>query len=261
LAPYAYYLALGDSLAAGYQPEASTGAGYLSGRGYADDLAGELRAGDRRLDYVNLGCPGETTTSMLHGGCPWPEAYATQMGAATGFLTAHRGAHVLVTLDIGANGIDSCATRTGVDPVCLATGTAAARADIPVILRDLRAAAGPAATIVGMTYYDPFLSYWLTGVSGERIAASSVALVDGFNSALKADYAAVGVRIADVASAFGTNSPLPLVSYRGTLVPLNVDRVCASTWMCDAPPTGPNVHANDAGYRLIYQAVRSALPR
>src|SRR5262249_5545645 len=79
LPSYTYYLALGDSLAAGYQPNAKTGVGYLSGKGYADDLAYALRAANHRLDYVNLGCPGETTTSMLDGGCPWPEKYTTQI--------------------------------------------------------------------------------------------------------------------------------------------------------------------------------------
>ena len=34
----------------------------------------------------------------------------------------------------------------------------------------------------------------------------------------------------------------------GTL-PRNVAAICRWTWECVAPPRGPNVHANQAGYR------------
>ena len=42
-------------------------------------------------------------------------------------------------------------------------------------------------------------------------------------------------------------------------VPTNVARVCALTWMCAAPPLGPNLHPNDAGYRVIAGALADAL--
>lgn len=261
LPSYAYYLALGDSLAAGYQPNATTGVGYLSGRGYADDLAYALRAVNHHLDYVNLGCPGETTTSMLDGGCPWPERYTTQIGAATAFLAKHRDAKILVTLDIGANDIDSCASSTGIDVTCLTKGIATLGSNLPVILKDLRAAAGPRVTIVGMNYYDPFLAYWLTGTTGQAIATASVALAGAFNGVIGADYLFAGVPVADVSSAFDTSALLPLVPFDGTEVPLDVARICAWTWMCAPAPVGPNIHANDEGYRVIFHAFRAVLPR
>src|SRR5690349_12702260 len=72
--PYDYYLALGDSLAAGYQPNAAPT--FLSGKGYADDIAADLKSHHPATTYVNLACPGETTGSMIHGGCPYPHPYA-----------------------------------------------------------------------------------------------------------------------------------------------------------------------------------------
>ena len=31
------------------------------------------------------------------------------------------------------------------------------------------------------------------------------------------------------------------------------------TWMCSAPPLGPNPHPNDAGYRTIVAAIAEAV--
>src|SRR5690242_9708853 len=62
--PRAIYLALGDSLAFGYQPGLGWDHGYADDW-FADDLA---RKGTKRLE--NLGCVGETlATFMGHGAC------------------------------------------------------------------------------------------------------------------------------------------------------------------------------------------------
>jgi hypothetical protein len=118
-----YYLSLGDSLAQGVQPD-STGASVITNHGYVDDLYARYRRTYPQLQLVKLGCPGETTTSMLKGGvCP-ASAYRTldakdQLEAAAHFLTAHRGHVALVTLDIGANNVDGCVTATGLDQNCV----------------------------------------------------------------------------------------------------------------------------------------------
>src|SRR5262245_1788898 len=59
-----YYVALGDSLAVGVQPD-DAGRSLPTDRGYVDDLYAQLSAADPKLDLVKLGCPGETTTSMI----------------------------------------------------------------------------------------------------------------------------------------------------------------------------------------------------
>src|SRR5215472_7269902 len=67
-----YYLSLGDSLSLGVQP-ARTGQDVATSRGYPDRLAAMLRAKLPHLRLVKLGCSGETTATMIHGGiCPYP---------------------------------------------------------------------------------------------------------------------------------------------------------------------------------------------
>ncbi|MGH3399034.1 MAG: SGNH/GDSL hydrolase family protein, partial [Streptosporangiaceae bacterium] len=63
----AYYLSLGDSLAQGVQPNAK-GVSVETKQGYADQLYTALKMGNPTLKLEKLGCPGETTTSMIKGG-------------------------------------------------------------------------------------------------------------------------------------------------------------------------------------------------
>src|SRR5215831_9559396 len=108
-APAVYYLALGDSLSQGVQPDAS-GASVRTRYGYPDQLYTVLRSRQPGLRLVKLGCPGETTVTMIHGGiCSY--AGGSQLAAADRFLRAHRGRVWLVTLDIGANDPNSCITQ------------------------------------------------------------------------------------------------------------------------------------------------------
>lgn len=261
---YDYYLALGDSLAWGYQPDAS-GNGVKSGHGYADDLAAYLRGhGDRHLDYVNLSCPGETTGTMLDGGCPdlagSGQSYTVQEDAAVAFLAAHPHARILVTLDIGANNVDQCLTGAGsIDPTCAAEGVATAGTQLPQILAKLKAAAGRHVSFVGMSYYDPFLAAWLTGSAGQTVAVESVALSTAFNGALDTGYALFDVPVADVSGAFKTDDFVDTTSLGGTTVPVNVANICELTWMCAPAPIGPNIHANNAGYALIARTFEAVL--
>ena len=249
---YEYYLALGDSLAAGWQPNPVTGVGHITSQGYTNDLAAQLRSRDRDLKYTDLGCPGETTTTMLKGGCPFPEKYRSQIAAATAFLKAHRGARVLVTIDIGANNIDGCLNGSGIDLHCVAAGFKAIRADLPKILAQLRAAGGRRTSVYGMTYYDPFLAVWLFGSAYHPLARQSVKLAGQFSGILDTIYRGFHVPVADVSGRFRTDHFTPLVQLTPKeRVPLNVARICQWTWMCAPAPVGPNIHANAAGYRQI----------
>src|SRR5580693_1221945 len=88
-APASYYLALGDSLSQGVQPDAS-GASVETNEGYPDQLYAMLHRTRPSLRLVRLGCPGETTVTMLHGGiCRYRGG--SQQAAAEAFLRAHRG--------------------------------------------------------------------------------------------------------------------------------------------------------------------------
>lgn len=252
-----YYLALGDSLAQGVQPAPATGASVPTDQGYADDLFTHYGpAFNGSLKLVKLGCPGETSTSMLTGAnspCTYPEG--SQLAAALAFISAHRSRIALITIDIGANNVDGCVTGGAISENCVDSGIAAAQADLPQILGALRAAAGKSTVIAGMNLYDPFLADYLTGTAGQVAAQESVSLDASFNSLLEAGFGASSVRVADVQTAFSTadftdSAQLPGI---GT-VPLNVARVCEWTWMCAPSPLGPNIHANTAGYQVIAAA-------
>ncbi len=146
-----YYLSVGDSLAQGYQPIGGSPVGDGYNQGYPDQLLKLVRGPSEHLRLVKLGCGGETTTTMLLGGSPFCGYAGSQLAAATAFLRAHRGEVALVTIDIGGN--DVLNPQGG--------GVAAIQANLPVILAELREAAGPGVPIVGMTYYSPTLpSLW-----------------------------------------------------------------------------------------------------
>src|SRR5215472_16114116 len=94
-APATYYLAVGDSLSQGVQPDAA-GTSVPTSEGYPDQLYAMLRPSQPTLQLVKLGCLGETTTTMIHGGiCHYPGG--SQLAAAVAFLNAHRGHVSLIT--------------------------------------------------------------------------------------------------------------------------------------------------------------------
>jgi lysophospholipase L1-like esterase len=109
--PQPDYLALGDSLAFGYDPTLDKGnaAGFV---GYPEEVAQSLGLAD-----TNASCPGESTghfiaTSLPDNGCglyggffPLHVAYSgDQLNFALAFLHAHP-ATGLVTLSLGANDV------------------------------------------------------------------------------------------------------------------------------------------------------------
>ena len=127
--PKSFYLALGDSLAFGYQQSkfianlpTENPSAFVTG--YVDDFAGMLQGINPAIETVNLGCPDETTSSFMAGGCPYTalgfrlhRAYGgAQLDAAISFLKSHPGQVSPITIDLGANDANSC----GADQTCFA---------------------------------------------------------------------------------------------------------------------------------------------
>jgi lysophospholipase L1-like esterase len=259
-----YYVALGDSLARGAQPN-SAGVTVATSKGYANDIYAVEKKHINGLKLEELGCLGETTSSMIEGAkstpaSPCKYSAGNQLAQAEQFIKSHKIA--FVTLDIGANDIDGCVVNGSLNATCLATGAAAISANVPTIVKALRMATGAKTPIVGMTYYDPFLADYLSNSSsGSDLASESVGLAKQVNGVLSTDFAAQKVKVADVATAFDTYLPftetetLPGV---GT-VPDAVGQICALTWMCAASPVGPNIHANATGYSLIAKVFEKEL--
>jgi lysophospholipase L1-like esterase len=258
-APATYYLAVGDSLAQGVQPDAA-GASVETGQGYPDQLYAMLDRSQPGLRLVKLGCPGETTGTMIHGGvCHY--AQGSQLAAAAAFLTAHRGHMSLVTIDIGANDPEACGSVASLRSVASCAGADFPQAvrNLTTILTRLRAAAGAGVRIVGMSYYLPALAVWRSGLTGRALAWVTERLAAGYNDLLDRAYAAAGVRVANVFGAFSTSDFGNDVTVAGVgTVPRNVALICQWTWECASPPRGPNQHANQTGYGVIARAFLSA---
>ncbi|HSO63823.1 MAG TPA: GDSL-type esterase/lipase family protein [Ornithinibacter sp.] len=148
------YVALGDSLAAGYQP----GGTELRDTAYPALTASRLGADGAELTVENLGCSGETTTSLIEGGtCDF--AAGSQLEQAESLLTSRRGEVGLVTIDIGGNDLLRC-VRAGadVDTTCVAAGVKTVQTNLPTILERLRAAAGDDVPVLVLGYYNPWVA-------------------------------------------------------------------------------------------------------
>jgi lysophospholipase L1-like esterase len=271
-------LAVGDSLAAGYQPSDALAlppidsASGFRDQGYPGSYAADL-ATMRGLSLVDLGCPGETTSSMLAtpamalcGDLYKAEFGASsQISAAETFLSRHPGRVGLVTLDIGANDLDHCVSASNVNTTCLASADVAVVKNLGRILISLMASVrhfDPGARVAAMNYYDPFLGLEFSpgGVKGDELALGSVVATNAFNAELSAAFNRFGVSVVDVASAFRIDALTPLVRFDGKTLPEDVASTCELTWMCPSVAgEAPSIHPNAAGYRTIAVAFEKRL--
>lgn len=262
-----WYLALGDSLAAGYQP----GAPFDLDGGYVGDVLDSVRAGAPQTKLRNLACPGEDSTEMITGGggCSYEEG--SQLAQALVFLRAHADTTRLVTLTIGSNDVTPCMNpaespvtiqgclvrRLGVADPTQPPPAGSLAGNLDSVLRELHQAA-PTAQVVVTNYYDPYLASWLQGPAGRDLAVFSTYLQGSVNAVIDAAATRNSAATADVAGAFETGnwSPTTLTLPGGTVTtPTNVARICQLTWMCLVG----NIHPNDAGYDVIAAAVAAKL--
>jgi len=265
-----YYVSLGDSLSVGVRPN---GSGVLlpTDDGYADQLFNLIRptfdtggANPRELRLIKLGCPGETLDDLVNGGsCPY--VAGSQLDAAVDFLTDNRNKIHLVTIDIGGNDFRNadCIEAT-VDLDCANTASGQISTDLAAVLVTLRDAAGPDTPIVGMNYYNPYLASWLEDAAGQALAVEAAQAASVFTGFLGTTYATAGMPLADVAAAFESDDFVTIVPSSlpppNDQLPLSVANICDFTYMCDADPVGPDIHANTAGYGLIADTFMGVLP-
>jgi lysophospholipase L1-like esterase len=243
-----YYLAIGASESVGVQPTVPAGRSERTQHGYSNDLLTIERARWSGLRLVQMGCPGITAVQAVDGGgrCSYPAG--SQLATATNFMESHRNATMLVTVDLGFNDLRHCLRHRRVDQSCVDRALPRIRRALTIGLATLERAGGSNLVIVGLQHYDPYLAQSDGGDAEARFAAASRPAFDQLNSMLHALYQANGALVANEASAFdiaGDRSNLPAM--------------CGLTWMCARAPFGPNVHPNRAGYRVIADAIASAL--
>ena len=255
-----YYLSLGDSIAAGWQPDPVTGVSGFTDEAYTDVLYRKLRRDLPGLRHVKLGCPGETTGSMIGGGGPancFPGS--SQLATAVAFIGAHPGEVVLITIDIGVNDILSCLSAADV-PACVTAKLPQVGQGLGQILYTLRLTTANAVPIVGMNYYNPFLATWLEGIPPDGAAGPAYAqltsqLAMALNDmTLEPVYAMFAVPVVDVWAAYKSAR-----WYLAGGEPYNVTRICQLTWMCAAPPVGPDIHPDQQGHAVIAGAFQKVL--
>lgn len=241
--PRHYYLALGDSLAYGFQQvkfDAGVAAGDVDARafntGYVNDFAAMLREDKHSIQTVNYGCPGETTASYFVA-CAWHavaglelhNSYSgSQEAAALAFLNRHRNQVSPITLDNGANDTIPCLFSP--DPTCGPKALVQVAQNLDRALGELRAAA-PNAKIIVMAYYDPFAVLF----------PGSLATTQTLNGVIEAVAAAHGAQVADAFTPFNLAQPQPAT-------------LCQMTFFC----TNQDIHATDLGYRTIARAFSAA---
>ncbi len=243
-----WYLALGDSLAAGYQPIGDPDDDHRTRASYPDQLWLMARGQFPDLQLENLACPGSDTERIRedYPRCSYP--HGSQLDEALAFIDAHRDELAFITIDIGFNDFP-CDDS----PLCVFAGIDNIKRRLPSILDELRAAA-PHTPIVGMNIYDPFLTLWFDE-STRVTAGQSVVAIQMVNEALAEAYRAAGIPVADVAAAFDIDDWDTRVSMGGLgEVPRNLALLCERTWLCDPPPSGPDRHANVLGYRVMAEA-------
>ena len=253
-----YYLSLGDSLSQGVQPSVN-GGDIKTRAGYPDQLFQALKPGNPLLHLVKLGCPGETTTSMMKGGiCTYPAG--SQLAQAVRFLKQHQGHVQLVTIDIGANDLNPCVVLPTLQQIaaCLSQVIPQTLQNLTAIMTALRGATTTPVEIVGMNYYVPQLAEWLLGTpTARQIAKGAVALGKGFGDALAQVYAAFKAPTADVYTAFRSADFTHKVFVPAFgMIPRDVAYVCSLTWACTK---FHDEHANRLGYGVIANAFLTVL--
>jgi lysophospholipase L1-like esterase len=258
------YLSLGTSLAAGSQADEGGNTTFSSDRSYTDELYQRVKGRiGTELRHVKLGCAGETTDQFVGGvnaagrpsNCAGLYATGSQLGDA--LATIAGGNVILVTIDIGANDLFEAQALCGGDPTCLGNAIGQIAQNTAQIVGAIRAA-GYEGPMFGMSYYNPLAAAaigFFPGVVGQhapdpQLAGLSDALVRGHNGALTQVFAAFGVGVVDVYSAFNAGDFGDDRPANG--VPDNLDVLCALSYMCpDDPAAKANIHLNKRGYTVI----------
>ncbi len=240
----ASYLALGNSVAFGFDPLVTDRDDPDNFVGYPEALADLLELG-----VVNASCPGEASAgfidfSGIDNGCrlyreesPLHVDYdTTQLDFAVAFLRHHR--HVdLVTIDVGANDVFVFQRECKGDPACIIGRLPSIAKNLATIYGGIRGEAGYEGTLAALTYYltdytDP-LAVALVGALNKIVATVTLEaggqVADGFGTFAKA------------AAPFGGSS-------------------CKAGLLIVLPNGTCDIHPSPQGRDLLAEAIRAALP-
>lgn len=245
IGPKANYLALGDSLGFGFQPNGD------NNHGYADDFFSDIKSkGTQTLE--NLSCSGETTITMINGGCidrfQNKVAYqGSQLTAAVNFINAHKGLVSPVTLDVGAdNFLLNNDVNTTNAPNCTLASTFnsdLARMDsdltntiLPQLTAALTVNGQRTGDLIIPNYYDP----------EQNLCPNLVSVSQEINQHIANDASSFGVIMVDIFTAFGgAATPNP--------------NIPTLTWIGSNFPLALAIHPRSVGYQLMATTIENTV--
>ena len=236
--PQSYYLALGDSIAYGFQPTKASAPPRAFNTGYVDLFAARLRKLSPKIKVVNYGCPGESTVTFARGGCDWlkhggklHDAFrGSQLRAALSFLRAHPGKVGPITVTLWGNDVPFPLSQNA-KRAPRAIASFASR--FSAILRQLRGAA-PSAEIIVTGAWNP---------EADRLAQAEP-LYRSLDAAIKRAATASRARVANMFAVLnGTGS-----------LKTQQARICRLTFICSKG----DPHPTNAGYRAMADAFMNA---
>jgi lysophospholipase L1-like esterase len=259
LATSGFYLDLGASASVGYQPTPSDPHGEATDEGYANDIVSYEASRGVTLALTQLGCPGESTGTMISGDDSCYRGVGSQLSAAVTFLQSHQNEPGFVTIDLGFNDFHPCLIDAPLVQSCVGENIEDLNTQLTYIVGVLKAAAGPHVSFVGVGHYDPYVADAIHGLAGEDFANRSKGVVGRLNATLSTIYASVGIPTASVSSYFNAPSRDHVRMAGVGDVSSDVLQVCDLTWMCAKSPYGPNLHPNVLGYSAIAAAIEGQL--
>lgn len=224
------YLALGDSVAFGFDPLITDRTGPGNFVGYPEGVS---KMAD--LDVANASCPGETSSGFISltgvdNSCrPYRAAFPlhvnynqAQLDFAVAFLESHQ--HVkLVTIDIGANDLFVLQKRCQGEPGCIVNGLPeflnTLGENLRIIYARIRGEADYRGQLVALTYYaldynDALAVAFIVAVNEVVAGATRIAggqIADGFQA------------FRDASAAFGGDACKAGLLIRRSLSPLRCD--------------------------------------
>jgi lysophospholipase L1-like esterase len=240
------HVAIGDSLAFGYQ-QAKFYSLFLSGTytpdafntGFVDVMDNYLRTALPTFKTVNFSCPGETTTTLLQGGCPfhnWLIAFplhqnypgsTPQFTAAFQYLQSHPGEALLITVTIGANDILKLVDDCSGGATCMTQGLPAVSATASQNLYN---------TIFVLRYISPGSIVVYTNVPDPYIYSNPATLpiFAAFNTAMNTAATNAGARVTD---------------WFTSQQQFDANTMCTLSFICTAPYY--DIHPTDIGYAVL----------
>ena len=254
------YLAVGDSVAYGYQNDTVTPPGIAGYPGYTQAYASFLsQQAGTPVTLLNLGIVGETTSSLLSTTTNNGALNANYTGTTSQFdlLTSELKNSQLnvthITVQLGANDILGLATSTAFETAVETNNQAAQQQLLGATLTSIEGSDNtllnqinmldPNAKVQVLGYYDPYAALPPTNPINIYLRTVSPTLNSGLNAAIAQEAATYHDQFVDLATPFAGHEDTltlsnQLLDFNGIMV--------------------PNDHPTDAGYAVIAQQLEGA---